>query len=581
MIADEQKDWALSRQTKAALADTEDAAVAMVMQARRGQARLRLALAVAIVAGFGDMVGWPVAALWFGAYLGLQGIEAWLFPKSGAHDSGRPRAAVLLLAANPPVFASLAMLGPVLDGAWGVACAGLMLGGVMLNVVLTSRASRRAFLASAIPVMLMIAALPVMSFAVGGPLRNCIAIGAAGALMMYAAPALWRASFNAWRSEQAALAAKSAFMAVISHELRTPISAILAGAAEMEKSAEPGARAKARLIGQAGGMMRTLLNDLLDMAKLEAGRMSVEAIDFDLRALLADQMRFWRAEARKTGLRLRFSGCATTPRMVFGDPTRLRQILNNLISNALKFTPEGAVELRVEDRMAGQAHHLSFSVIDTGPGLTAHQAARLFTPFEQLDASVARNHGGTGLGLAISRDLARVMGGDLTVDSVSGQGATFTLTLALPQGADAAPAEPAAAAAAQGLSLLVVDDHEINRRAMCLILEPIGADLTTAASAAEALDLLAERRFDAVLMDCYMPGMDGRAATRLLRASQGPNRDVPVIAVTASAADEDIRECRAAGMTAHVAKPIDATALHRVLAEALETGHTPDVAKVA
>jgi CheY-like chemotaxis protein len=205
-------------------------------------------------------------------------------------------------------------------------------------------------------------------------------------------------------------------------------------------------------------------------------------------------------------------------------------------------------------------------VADTGPGMTPDKVARLFMPFEQLEAGAARIHGGSGLGLAISRELARLMGGDLTATSAPGEGAAFTLHLTL-QAAEAAapPAEPETVEA----RVLVVDDHVVNRQALTLVLAPFGITPVTIGSAEEGLELLAHERFDVVLMDVYMPDMDGREATRLLRARPGPNQFVPVIAITASATERDWEACRAAGMTGHVAKPIEPAQLYAALDAAL------------
>jgi len=194
----------------------------------------------------------------------------------------------------------------------------------------------------------------------------------------------------------------------------------------------------------------------------------------------------------------------------------------------------------------------------------------LFTPFEQLSTSVVRQHGGSGLGLVISRELARLMGGELAVSSVEGQGATFTLTLTV--GAAEAPKAEDGGPSIAGARVLVVDDHVVNRRAIELVLQPFGVETTLAESGEQALDLLGTKVFDAVLMDVYMPGMDGREATRSLRAGSGPNRETPVVAVTASATPKDWEACLAAGMNAHVAKPIDPIELYTALTQVLAGG---------
>jgi two-component system, sensor histidine kinase len=396
------------------------------------------------------------------------------------------------------------------------------------------------------------------------------------------AVALWRANSDIRKAEleaqaeterrrieaENAVAAKSAFMAVVSHELRTPISAILAASADLQKHLSGADAGTARLLAESGAMMRTLLNDLLDKAKMDAGKMAVEVAAFDIRTLVADQLQFWRAEAERKGVELRLSGVEHLPQWLMGDSIRIRQILNNLLSNALKFTDTGEVALEIAAAPAGRAWLLGFTVRDSGPGLSEEALSHLFQPFEQTQS--ARNHGGTGLGLAISRDLARLMGGELSAQSEPGHGAAFTLTLTLTQAAApevfAAPAE----AELPPLKVLVVDDHEINRRAMSLILSPLGVEIAEASSGFEALALLEKTRFDVVLMDCLMPGMDGRQTTRELRAERGPNRSTPVIAVTGSTQATEVEACLAAGMNGHVAKPIDPIQLIEAIMRAID-----------
>ena len=447
---------------------------------------------------------------------------------------------------------------------------------------LIARASRAAFIAAVAPLISYFILIPLLA---GVPLWVTLGVIMAGMMNLVAATMIWQSTSRSITAERAAriesearrleaeraVDAKSAFVAVVSHELRTPISAILAAAADLERSEDRAAWRQARLIGDAGAMMRGLLNDLLDMAKLEAGRLTVDASPYDLRSLMSDLMRFWRTEAKARGLRLAFEGARETPRRVIGDPIRVRQILNNLVSNALKFTECGQVTLSVEREDAPGGHALRISVTDTGSGMTEEQISRLFTPFEQLGQSTARTHGGAGLGLAISRDLARLMGGDISVRSAPGQGAAFTLSLECADAEDMAAQAPAPAAPdiPAGLRLLVCDDHEINRRALSLVLAPLSATVFTVASGAEALERLAAQTFDLVLMDCFMPEMDGLETTRRLRAADGPNRSTPVIAVTASTEAGDIAACQAAGMTAHVGKPIDPQSLYAAIAEVI------------
>lgn len=552
--------------------------------ARRRHINVRLLTAVIVSAVLHFGLGWWMTWLWGAAYVGSQLLEAWAAPrllrKAPETPAEAANIAVALFFPGALVFGGLAVSLWVGVPDYGPALGVAIVASAMINLIALSRGSRIAFAATATPYGLYLLVMPMLDYGrIAGPVLTTMMI-AVGLIMLNIIGA-WisteearRAHLDATREAEqrrieaeAAVEAKSAYLAMISHELRTPISAILAGASELERTSPGQSRAQARLIKGAGQMMRGLLDDLLDLSKIEVGRMEVEAAPFDLRAVVSEALRMWRPEARHKGLRLRVEGARSLPEWVEGDPTRIRQVLNNLISNALKFTAKGSITLRLSaTEEADGAFAVAVAVADTGPGMTPDQVARLFTPFDQLDAGTARKHGGSGLGLAISRELARLMGGDLNAASAPGEGATFTLTLTLP-----AAENPVAAQAPQAVEarVLVVDDHAVNRQAISLVLAPLGIVPETAASAEEGLERLARETFDIVLMDVYMPDMDGREATRRLRALAGPNQDVPVIAITASATERDWEACRAAGMTGHVAKPIEPAQLYAALEAAL------------
>ena len=555
-----------------------------VIAARRSQARMRAGLAVGLTLGFGAITGWTWAIAWLCIYGSLQTVEYFLL----AHRTPPPWAAVALLFTNSVVFGVFALAGPINDGAFGLCCWICLLCGGQLNSALTSQKSRVAFLASSTPFALYLAVTPFVALWLGAKPHQAISIAAAATLIVIFTHMIWRAAARALTAEsearalaEAADAAKSAFVAMVSHELRTPISAILAGAVEAKDAPSASARqSNLELISSSARMMRTLLDDLLDMSKIEAGRMGVEVTGFDLRRLMLETVRFWAPVARRGNLAFRLEGAHSLPAWVEGDPTRIRQILNNLLSNALKFTETGAITLRMAAEPRPDATFgLTLEVIDTGPGMTDEQIAGLFTAYGQLSDSVARTHGGTGLGLNISRELARLMGGDLVAQSAQGQGATFRLDLDLALGqaetpADAAPQEQT------GLRVLIVDDHEINRRAFTLILQGAVDSIVTAENGQEALDILARQPFDVVLMDLNMPKMGGLDCTRALRAAAGPNQTTPVIALTASAARSEIDVCLAVGMNAFVMKPVEAAELFRAIERVLDA-HEAAVAAVA
>ncbi len=558
--------------------------LAGAIRTRRKHLPLRMVSCVVQATLLHAVFGWWGMWFWAAAYIAVQWLEVWAAPKlmreAPPTAAAAANIAVVLFFPSALLFGGLAMALWAGAGVYGPALGVAAIAGAMTNLIVLSRGSRIAFAASATPYGLYLLVMPLTDVGkVSSPLLTAMMI-AVGLTMLNIIGA-WIATEEARKAQdeatheaqlrraeaEAAVEAKSAYVAAISHELRTPISAILAGAAELERTTAGAGKAQARLISGAGQMMRALLDDLLDLAKLEVGRMEVEQIPFDLRATLSDCLRMWRAQARDKGLRLRIEGAHAVPRWVVGDPTRLRQVLNNLLSNAIKFTVEGSVTLRLSaDADAGGRSAVALSVADTGPGMTGDQISRLFTPFDQLDSGQARKHGGSGLGLAISRNLARLMGGDLTVASAPGEGATFTLRLALPV-ADA-PTAPQAPDSVEA-RVMVVDDHAVNRQALTLVLAPLGIVPTCCASAEDALELLGAEPFDVVLMDVYMPDMDGREATRRLRATPGPNQATPVIAITASATSRDWEACQAAGMTAHVAKPIDPAALYAALEQAL------------
>jgi signal transduction histidine kinase/ActR/RegA family two-component response regulator len=566
--------------------------LARVMTLRQRQFATRVVVASVIAGIFFGFTGWLFASIWFAAYVGLQLVERALFEDvdvaSLLTSTGRYRQALLLLAANTLLFGAFGLAEALKGGPWGVACACLLWGGSVMNSVVTSNGSRDAFAWQAAPSAFFYLAAPAFTSAAGAPWIDSGAIIVAGALNFMIGVTVWGASQKLFDAEhaarlklerkkreaEAATEAKSAFVAMVSHELRTPISAILAGAGEIERLAgDAAARSNALLIKDSARMMRTLLNDLLDLSKIEAGRMSVETIPFDLRGLILDTVRFWSAETRKKGLRLRLSGAAGVPQFALGDPTRLRQILNNLISNALKFTAEGSVTLAIAVRRTGAfAVEAEFSVVDTGPGMTPEQIGRLFRAFEQLGAATARTHGGTGLGLAISRDLAELMGGRLTVTSTPGRGANFTLSIPLEVTSAPAASELVSLGRPQGerrLSVLVADDHEVNRRAFSLMLSALEVEVTTAENGLRALELLEAVPFDLVLMDVHMPVLGGIETVRRLRAGASVNRRAPVIALTAASGAEDLALCLASGMDAFVTKPVDGAELFAAIDEVL------------
>lgn len=568
-------------------AETKDIDVERAVASRRVNTYLRLGSTIAICAILHLVVGLRWVWIWGALYTATQFLETWLALKlikrpQSNRDRWRRFSVIALPFLTSAVFGFLAIPLFASDARFAPTLGGMLLAGALMNVVIVHGGLRSATIAAATPYVGYLLVIPIVARQANpdAPLANVLWFGA---LLLIAAMAVASRTLHAALKAEAdakteaerrrheaeeAVAAKSAFVAMISHELRTPISAILAGASRLHSEApEASSKVHAQLIADAGGLMRTLLNDLLDFSRLEAGRMSVEKSPFNLRQSLSDTLRFWRPELARKGLKLRVVGASTIPQWTLGDAMRLKQVLNNLLSNAAKFTRSGGVSVTLGAEIIGDQVRLVVDVVDTGPGIPEAALPRLFTPFDQLNESVARLHGGSGLGLAISRELARLMGGDLTASNALGQGAHFRFS-ALLEAAEA-PVVPTLGPSISGLRVLVVDDHVVNRRAVELILQPFGVEATLAESGEEALELLRSEVFDAILMDVYMPGMDGRETTRTLRAGQGPNRDAPVIAVTASATIKDWEACAAAGMNAHVAKPIDPAELFSALAQVM------------
>lgn len=559
--------------------------LAKTMLERQTGLRGRLIFAAVYALALSPMTGWVNAGIWLAVFAATQGYEAWRY-RPNRKTTPSKGMAIALLAGSSVVYGALAILAARSGGYFGVTCGALFLAGAVLSTVVTNQRSQTAYTAAMTPYIGYFLTISYFAAQLTGAGASAIALAAVSGLLVFSSSVLWRsgaAAFEAQRrarleadrrrlQAESAVGAKSAFIAMVSHELRTPISAILAGAESIQNAphAPLDLRANAALIAESGRMMRSLLGDLLDLSKIEAGRMSVEIIDIDPAAVVSDTVSFWASQAGKKGLSLTLEGIETLPPRVAADPTRLRQVLNNLLSNAIKFTDRGGVALAVDAAPDGDGWRLVFAVADTGVGMTREQFARLFIPFDQTLASTARTHGGTGLGLTISRELARLMGGDLSAASQPGKGATFTLQIRAGKASGAAAPKPEPVAPVDNVRVLAVDDHEVNRRALALMLEPLGVDLTLAASGEQALALASVSAFDVILMDLFMPEMDGRETTRRLRSTPGPNQAAPIIACTASTAEADQQSCRAAGMTGSVPKPFDAALLHGAIARALD-----------
>lgn len=364
--------------------------------------------------------------------------------------------------------------------------------------------------------------------------------------------------------------AKSNFLGVISHELRTPMNGVL-GAAQLLGATrlEATQREYLSIIRNSGDNLLSLLNDILDMTKIEAGKMTFEVIDVSLEDLHRRITGPFVAQAEARGLEFRSSFVGVMPAMVRGDPLRVCQVVQNLLSNAVKFTEAGTIEYRVEASPISERRvAFAFSVTDSGAGIAPGDLERLFQPFTQADASSTRRFGGTGLGLTIARRMAHIMGGDISVSSTLGRGSTFSFTVEaeVVEWESEATAEPIDAEVGEGDSLrvLVVEDHPVNRMILEAWLGSAGHDAATAENGQIAVDMAGRQAFDLIVMDVNMPVMDGLSATRLIRAS-GINRDTPIAVLSASARHEDHEAGLQAGADAYLNKPIDFSALSRLM----------------
>jgi signal transduction histidine kinase/ActR/RegA family two-component response regulator len=371
---------------------------------------------------------------------------------------------------------------------------------------------------------------------------------------------------------EAANRAKSEFLANMSHEIRTPMNGVLGVADALalgqldERQAE-----LVEMIRSSGRMLNHLLCDILDLARVESGAMELQPAPFELGDAVREVARLSAVHAREKGIDFSVTIAPEAERTVVGDPMRLKQILTNLTSNAVKFTEDGEVHLAVEC-LVGPDARFAMVVRDTGCGFSPETKSRLFGRFQQADAGMNRRAGGSGLGLAISRHLAELMGGTLEAESVEGQGSTFTLTLVLPPAepvvAPGLPSPAAAAAAEPAMRVLVVDDNANNRRLLEVLFEHLGIATGTANDGLGAIDAWRGGAFDLIVMDMQMPVMDGLEATRAIRAAERreDRARTPILFVSANAMPEHVAAARAAGGDGHLSKPIAADRLFAALA---------------
>ncbi|HWT72109.1 MAG TPA: response regulator [Oxalicibacterium sp.] len=368
---------------------------------------------------------------------------------------------------------------------------------------------------------------------------------------------------------EAASRAKSEFLAVMSHEIRTPMNGVL-GMMQLAlgEATDPAQREHLETAQYSAEALLAILNDILDFSRLEAGNLEFDAAHFDLFKTVDSVVKLMDARTRAASLSLSADYAPDLPRMLVGDAGRLRQVLLNLLSNALKFTERGGVSLHV-DRLAGDAEQvlLRFTVIDSGIGIAPEAQGRLFQSFSQADGSISRRFGGTGLGLSICRKIVELQGGRIGVDSTLGVGSRFWFELAFaPCVDDVAPA-PAEALApcSEGLRILLAEDNEINQKVASSLLKKAGHTVHVVPNGHEAVRAVQADAYDVILMDMHMPEMDGLAATRAIRGLPAPASNLPIVALTAAGALSDIQTCMDAGMNYFLVKPFRMERLGSIL----------------
>jgi CheY-like chemotaxis protein len=375
---------------------------------------------------------------------------------------------------------------------------------------------------------------------------------------------------------EAANVLKSHFLANMSHEIRTPLNGVLAMAQIMAMGEmAPKQRERLGVIRQSGEALLTVLNDILDLSKIEAGRMELEDADFDTKELAGNLEAAHQAAAAAKGLSFSVDITPAAAGVRRGDAARLQQILNNLLANAVKFTHQGEVRVLIDGEGEGGEGGLKISVSDTGIGVPSDKLPLLFQKFSQVDSSTTRQFGGTGLGLAICRELAQLMGGNVWADSIQGVGSTFFVNVPMKRVSAAAPARaPANASSAAEISslrILAAEDNATNQLVLKTVISTFGLDVDIVPDGQKAVEAWASGDYDLILMDIQMPVMDGITATREIRATEartGRPR-TPIVALSANAMVHQVKEYLNAGMDMHVAKPIQLAKLHEALAKVL------------
>ncbi len=562
-----------------------DAAFDRTAVETRGQARARAAIGVMVF--LTGMTAIPLSALLVWAAMYATGDVILWVATDPANQRRRPVVFRTLRLASTCLstcaWVTIGTLWWMSPGDYTMAVGVGLIAGVLLYVVRGCHRSLVQMLASGVP---PVAALLILPFTVETATAKVGLFGSLALLVAYAVSS----GFNAWTGHrrlqrttqalidkqleaEAASTAKSQFLANMSHEIRTPLNGVLAMAHVLHEGDLPEReREAAGLICASGELLERLLSDILDLAKVESGQLTLEAKAFDVAGLTRSVAALSGMRAEEKGVRLVVAIDPAAEGLHVGDSVRARQVLSNLLSNAVKFTDAGEVRVRLW-RDGNDA--LCFEVSDSGVGFDPALKERLFDRFEQADGSITRRFGGSGLGLPISRSLVAMMGGKLDGDSAPGRGARFWFSLALPRAEAYAPApagdDPQAGSMeASGLRVLVADDHPTNLKVVEIILAGGGMTITAVSDGLLAVEAHALGTFDLILMDMQMPVMDGLAAVSQIRAAEAArgSRRTPVVMLTANAGADHVAAGKAVGADAHLSKPISPASLFDAIAEA-------------